>query len=117
MAPTAEAETTLLTRLEAKSEPAANALAAHLADLAGAVPAEPGCLGYAAHRAEGTLTFVISERWATPEDAQRHARKVENDGTTAVSAPLLNAPLTTWVLRRVAGAPDSPLLTDEGPRL
>lgn len=115
MTPTAEAETTLLTRLGAKNEPAARALAAHLADLAGAVPAEPGCLGCAAHRAEGTLTFVISEGWATPEDARRHARRVEDDGATAVSAPLLEAPLTTWVLRRVAGAPPSPLLT-EGPR-
>ena len=89
---------TLLTRLDAKDEAAATALAAVLSELSGTVPSEPGSLAYEAFGTEDPTTFYIEESWSSREDVDRHARRVETDGYVERSVDLLATPLATVTL-------------------
>ncbi len=53
---------TLLTRLDAKDEAAATALAAVLSELSGTVPSEPGSLAYEAFGTEEDPTTYLRQR-------------------------------------------------------
>lgn len=93
---------TLLTRLDAKDEAAATALAAVLSELSGTVPSEPGSLAYEAFGTEeDPMTFYIKESWSSREDADRHARRVETDGYVERSVDLLATPLATVTLLEI----------------
>ena len=93
---------TLLTRLDAKDEAAATALAAVLSELSGTVPSEPGSLAYEAFGTEeDPTTFYIEESWSSREDVDRHARRVETDGYVERSVDLLATPLATVTLLEI----------------
>ena len=93
---------TLLTRLDAKDEAAATALAAVLSELSGTVPSEPGSLAYEAFGTEGDpTTFYVKESWSSRDDADRHARRVETDGYAERSVNLLATPFATVTLLEI----------------
>lgn len=92
---------TLLTRLDAKDEAAATALAAVLSELSGTVPSEPGSLSYEAFGTEDLTTFYVKESWSSREDADRHARRVETDGYVERSVNLLATPFATVTLLEI----------------
>ena len=93
---------TLLTRFDARDEPAANALAEALSDLGGTVPSEPGNLDYEIFATEeSATTFYVKESWSSREDADRHARSIVESGGMERAAKLLAAPLATVTLREI----------------
>jgi quinol monooxygenase YgiN len=93
---------TLLTRLDAKDEAAATALAAILSELSGTVPSEPGSPAYEAFGTKEDLTtFYVKESWSSREDADRHARRVETDGYVERSVNLLATPFATVTLLEI----------------
>lgn len=93
------ATVTLLTRLQARDESAATALAGMLGGLAGSVPSEPGNVFYEVYQTdEDRSVFYISERWSTSEDAARHIQLIAADPVSRRSAALLAAPLVTATL-------------------
>lgn len=67
-----------------------------LRGLIGTVPSEPGNLAYQVYQSdEDRSVFYITERWSTPEDADRHVRFVATNPTIERSAALLLAPPKT----------------------
>lgn len=100
---------TLLSRLWATDEQAADVLAGRLEAFVRTVPTEPGNLSYAVYRTEEERTlFYIEESWSGAEDAERHARSVGADPTAQQSAALLAAPIETVTLSALGstGGPD-----------
>lgn len=92
-------EITWLSRVRATDEAAAAELAGRIQQLARAVPAEPGNLSYTVFRtAEHNTLFYIEERWATSEDATRHADRIAADPSTEQSSALMSAPIETVTL-------------------
>lgn len=93
---------TLLTRFDARDEPAAAALAEALSRLSGTVPSEPGNLDYEVFATEeSATTFYVKESWSSRGDADRHVRSVVESSGMERAEKLLAAPLATVTLREI----------------
>ena len=89
----------LFSTFRANSDPAARELRDRLLGMAAPTRSEPGCVAYEvlATADEATTLYVI-EAWNTRGDAERHARRVVDDGLVARAEALLNGPITSlWL--------------------
>lgn len=90
---------TLFSAFKANSDSAARELRDRLVEIVVPTRGEPGCISYAVFAAadETTALYVI-ESWNTREDAERHARRVVDDGLASRAETLLDRPITSlWL--------------------
>ncbi|MBF4577516.1 putative quinol monooxygenase [Frondihabitans sp. VKM Ac-2883] len=103
---------TQLTHFVAKDPAAAARLFEVFEGLAATVPTEPGNISYAIFGVDGRAgEFRIAESWASLEDADRHGRRVIEDGLGEIVLPLLTHELLTENLTPIAPATQSEGIT------
>ena len=89
----------MFSAFKANSDSAARELRDRLVEIVVPTRSEPGCISYAVFAAadETTALYVI-ESWNTREDAERHARRVVDDGLASRAETLLDRPITSlWL--------------------
>lgn len=89
----------MFSAFKANSDSAARELRDRLVEIVVPTRGEPGCISYAVFAAadETTALYVI-ESWNTREDAERHARRVVDDGLASRAETLLDRPITSlWL--------------------
>jgi quinol monooxygenase YgiN len=92
-----------LARFRAVDDQAAKQVTDALRTVADGIAAEPGHATYDVFAVDGdpTLLYVL-ETWASAADADRHARRVVDDGSVDRVLPLLGERLETMTLTTVA---------------
>ncbi len=102
-APSSTSTVCLLTRFRAVDDQAAKQVTDALRTVADGIAAEPGHATYDVFAVDGdpTLLYVL-ETWASAADADRHARRVVDDGSVDRVLPLLGERLETMTLTTVA---------------
>ena len=89
----------MFSTFRSNSDSAARELRDRLVEIVVPTRGEPGCISYAVFAAadETTALYVI-ESWNTREDAERHARRVVDDGLASRAETLLDRPITSlWL--------------------
>jgi quinol monooxygenase YgiN len=90
---------TLFSAFKANSDSAARELRDRLVEMVAPTRSEPGCVSYEVFAAAGeTTALYVIESWNTREDAERHARRVVDDGLVSRAETLLDEPITSlWL--------------------